>query len=203
MRITPLNNLADFSLPLPVYTSVHIADAICKQGEEYNILIGIEKKYAEQLKKLSLDESDIDLQNNTGDRRRFGEGSYEEWYEKNRTPFILVHKQTDKLAALIWFGPKSLGKKSLKFGEEEKDKVQNNWHTAVWRSYPAFRGRGFMKDFTQFAMEVYKKQFPGIGFWAGMDNRNTATIMLSTKLGFEIDLENSDLSANWLVAIKK
>ena len=60
MKIIPQNKQEDFSLPLPIYTSIHIADAVCKQSEEYKIYIGIEKKYAEQLKKLSLDESDVD-----------------------------------------------------------------------------------------------------------------------------------------------
>lgn len=202
MEITLKSNLEIFSLPLPIFISVHIADAVCEQ-EEFKVLVGLEKKYVEQLKRLSLDESDVDLQNNTGDRRRFGEGSYEEWYEKDRTVFALVHKKTDKLAAIIWFGPKSLGKKSIKFGQEEKDVIQNDWHTAVWRCYPSFRGKGLMKDFTLFAMDIYKKQFQNIGFWAGMDNRNSAMIGLSSKLGFEIDEENSDLASNWLVVIKK
>jgi len=116
---------------------------------------------------------------------------------------VLVHKETDKLAALVWFGPKSLGKKSLKFGDEEKDKVQNDWHTAVWRSYPSFRGKGLMKNLTTFVMDIYKEHYPDIGFWLGTDNRNEAMIMLGLKLGFKIDNENSDLSNNWQVMVKK
>ena len=192
----------DFSLPLPIYTSVKLAEAIDQQGEAYELFVGIEKKYAEQLKQLSLNESDVELQNNTGDRRRFGEGSYEEWYEKNRTPFVLIHQPTDKLAALVWFGPKSLGKKSIKFCSEEQDIPQNNWHTAVWRAYPTFRGKGLMKDFTQFVMEVYQRQFPGIRLWAGTDVKNSAMIGLSAKLGFVTDPENSDLAVGWLVVVK-
>jgi len=55
MKIIPQNKQEDFSLPLPIYTSIHIADAVCKQSEEYKIYIGIEKKYAEQLKKLVIE----------------------------------------------------------------------------------------------------------------------------------------------------
>ncbi|MFA6306705.1 MAG: hypothetical protein WCV70_03525 [Patescibacteria group bacterium] len=202
MKIISKKNLENFSLPLPIYSSVHIADAITKDGEEFSIFIGLDKKYTEQLQRLSLDKTDVDLQNNTGDRRRFGEGSYEDWYRKDRTPFMLIHKRTDALAALVWFGPKSLGKKSIKFGIEEKDKEQTYWHTAVWRSYPSFRGKGLMKNFTLFAMDIYEKKFSGLRFWAGMDNKNNASVKFSLALGFKADEENSDLAANWLVVVK-
>ena len=203
MEINPRENVPDFSLPLPLYTSVHVADASDHEGGKYAVFMGLEKEHAQHIKKLSLDESDVELQNNTGDRKRFGEGSYEEWYAKNRTPFILVHRQTNAIAALVWFGPKSLGKKSIKFGSEEKDEIQNNWHTVVWRSYPPFRGRGLMRTFTQFVMSVYEKQFSEIKFWEGMDNRNEAMIALSSKLGFKPSEENSDPKANWLVVVKE
>jgi len=203
MKIIPKENLENFSIPLPIYSSICIADAIARDGEEFSVVVGLEKKYVEELRRLSLDESDIDLQNNTGDRRRFGEGSYEDWYKKDRTIFALIHKQTGSLAAIIWFGPKSLGKKSIKFGKEEKDIQQDYWHTVVWRSYPGFRGKGLMKKLVLFVMDFYKKFFPNIGFWAGMDNKNSATVGLGSALGFEVDQENSDLSSNWLVVVKK
>src|SRR3989344_4074935 len=108
MKIIPRDNLPDFSLPLPIFTSVHIADAISSDGDEFDVLVGLDKKYADQLRELSEDESDVDLQNFTGDRRRFVEKTYEHWYKKVRTPFALIHKQTDSLAAIIWFGPKPI-----------------------------------------------------------------------------------------------
>ncbi|MEK7190349.1 MAG: hypothetical protein AAB661_01130 [Patescibacteria group bacterium] len=203
MKIIHKDNLPDFFLPLPIFTSLHIADAVCKLGDEFDVFLGLEKKYVEQLKKLSVDETDVDLQNNTGDRVRFGEGSYEDWYKKNRVPFCLIHKQTNALAALIWFGPKPLGVKSPKFGPEEKYEMQNKWHTLSLRSYPLFRGRGLMRNFAQFAMDIYKKQFPDIMFWAGVDDRNKAVRKLLAELNFEIDEENSDLASNWLVMVKK
>ncbi|MDO8240979.1 MAG: hypothetical protein Q7T51_03310 [Candidatus Moranbacteria bacterium] len=203
MKITSSSKQEIISLPVPIYSSIKIADAIDKDGIEYAMFVGIDEKYVQQLKELSLDKSDTAIQNNTGDRRRFGEGSYEEWYKKNRTPFVLIDKQKDVLAAIIWFGPKSLGKKSLKFGEESKDVIQNEWHTVVWRCYPMYRGRGLMKAFSQYVMGVYKEQFlENIKFWAGMDNRNDAMVSLSLKLGFKADMENSDLKSNWLVVVK-
>jgi len=203
MKIIPPNDLTDFILPLPIYRSIRIADAIGRDGEEFGIFVGLNGKCVEQLKKFSLDDLDVDLQNNTGDKKRFGEGLYEDWYTKSRTPFCLVHKQTDALAALVWFGPKSIGKKSIKFGEEEKDEIQNSWHTISCRSYIPFRGKGIMKNFTEFVMDVYKKQFSNINFWAGMDDRNKAVLKLFLELDFGIDEENSDLNSNWLIMTKK
>jgi hypothetical protein len=202
MKIIPRDKLPNFTLPLPIFTSVHIADAICKRGEEFDVLVGLETKYVDQLKKLSLDESDTDLQENTGDAARFGTGSYEVWYKKNRTIFALVHKQTDMLAAIAWYGPKSLGKKSIKLVKETKDKEQKIWHTGSFRSYPLFRGRGVMKIFIEFSMNFYRRHFLNIKFWLGMDDRNGAMTKLASALGFEVDEKNSDLSENWLVMTK-
>ena len=203
MKIIPKENLLNFSLPLPIYSAIRIADGIGKDGEEFDVYVGLEKKYIEQLKQLSLDNKDVDLQSHTGDRARFGEGSYEVWYNKSRTPFCLIHKRTDALAAFIWFGPKPLGEKSLKFRKDREYEKQDIWHTISCRSYPLFRGKGLMKNFIKFAMDIYKNHFPSVMIWNGMDDRNTAMVKLSSDLGFETDKENSDLSEHWLVMVKK
>ena len=188
---------------MPIYSAIRIADGIGKDGEEFDVYVGLEKKYIEQLKQLSLDNKDVDLQSHTGDRARFGEGSYEVWYNKSRTPFCLIHKRTDALAAFIWFGPKPLGEKSLKFRKDREYEKQDIWHTISCRSYPLFRGKGLMKNFIKFAMDIYKNHFPSVMIWNGMDDRNTAMVKLSSDLGFETDKENSDLSEHWLVMVKK
>ena len=203
MKIIPKENLPNFSLPLLIYSAIRVADGIGKDGEEFDVYVGLEKKYIEQLKKLSLDKKDVDLQNHTGDRKRFGEGLYEVWYNKNRTPFCLIHKRTDALAALIWFGPKPLGEKSIKFRKDKEYENQNIWHTVSYRSYPNFRGKGLMKNFSKFVIDFYKNKFPNIMIWAGMDDRNTAMVKLSSDLSFEIDEKSSDLSENWLVMVKR
>jgi hypothetical protein len=185
-----------------MYSAIHIADAIGSDGEEFDVYIGLEKKYIEQLKQLSLDKKDVDLQSHTGDRARFGEGSYEVWYEKNRTPFCLIHKRTDALAAFIWFGPKPLGEKSMKFRKDREYEKQDIWHTISCRSYPPFRGKGLMKNFIKFSMDIYKNHFPSVMIWNGMDDRNMVMVKLSSDLGFEIDEKNSDLSEHWLVMVK-
>lgn len=184
MKIIPKKNIETFSLPLSIYHSIRIADAIGKDGEEFDVVIGLEKKYAEQLKQLSLSESDIDLQKNTGDKVRFGENKYEDWYAKNRTPFCLIHKQTDALAALVWFGPLPLFKDN------------NNWHTAGWRSYPPFRGKGVMKNFVSLGMDIYTQKLrdikPDIKLWIAIKQGNTSSYNLALMLGFQILEEVTD-----------
>ncbi|MDP9249680.1 MAG: hypothetical protein M3M85_04210 [bacterium] len=208
MKINPREKAESYSLPLPIYQSFHIADAFNKQGEEFGILVGLDKKYVEELRALSADETDTDLQNFTSDRKRFVEGTYEHWYQKNRSLYALIHKQSDNLAALVWFGPKPLGKKSMKFenaSEEESSDAgnsQSEWHTISFRAYSNHRGTGMMKRFTEFAMAEYKKQFPNVKFWAGTDDRNDGSVGLLQSLGYHIDSECSDLVEHWLIMVK-
>lgn len=203
MKIIPREKAEVYSLPLPIYRSVHIADAFGKDGSEFDVLAGLEKRHVDELRRLSADEQDTDLGNFTGDRKRFVEGSYEHWYKKSRSIFALVHKQSGDLAAVVWFGPKPLGKKSVKFGaEDDGRKIDSEWHTVSFRSYPKYRGKGMMKVFTQFAMEQYKKQFPHVKFWGGMDDRNGASARLFRDLGFYINTEDSDLPEHWLIMVR-
>jgi len=173
MQITFKKDSEKFSFPLPIYETIKIGEAVSKDGEDFSVFVGLDKKIASQLKQLSLDKSDTDLQKNTSDKKRFGLGSYEDWYKKNRTPFALIHKDTNALAALVWFGPEPL------------DEKEGNWHTAAWRSYPSFRGKGLMKDFTKFAMDAYVKSVPNIKFWIKVKKDNTGSIGLAQALGFQ------------------
>ena len=179
-----------------------IAEAENREGEKFSIFVGLDKELVAQIKKYSMDETDIELQKNTGDRNRFGIGSYEDWYKKERTPFALVHKDSGNLAALIWFGPKPLGAKSTKFGKEKRYEIQNDWYTISFRSYPLFRGKGLMGDFSKFVIDLYQKKFPNIKFWVGTDRENNVFIKFISKLGFKTDEKNSDLPSGWLIMIK-
>src|SRR3989344_5989002 len=163
--------MPEIRLPLPIYTSYPLELITARDGEEFSLVIGLDRGLVAQLKEKSLDESDIEIQSHTSDRKRFGEGSYEAWYAKERTPFALVEKKTGMLAALVWFGPKPLGRKSLKYlsevelekeGRQEKDA----WHTVVYRSYPPFRGKGLMTNFLLRAMDVYLQHYPNVKLWA-------------------------------------
>ena len=180
MKIVQKKNLKNFSLPLPIYKTIKIGEAVSKDGENFSINVGLNEKLTLQLKKLSLDKNDIELQKNTSDFKRFGLGLYKDWYKKERTLLALIHNKTDILAAIIWFGPKPLHKGC-------------KWHTISWRSCNPFRGKGLMKDFVNFAMDIYKKNLPNdVKFWVRIKKGNTGSLRLAKNLGFQISEEFSD-----------
>jgi len=207
LEITENQGIGKLSFPLPIYTLVALATAKGNNGEEFEIVAGLERHLVDELKRNSLDESDEELQKNTSDRKRFGEGSYEEWYSKNRTPFGLIHKKTGALVAIVWLGPKPLGRKSLRYLSEEELKKENEqkidkWHTLVYRSYNPFRGKGLMKDFARFAMKIYSESEPDAHYWVGFNQENKASIALASSLGFTLSEEVSDRPAGWLAMTK-
>lgn len=192
METIPLEH-GPLSLPLPVYTTVALADAVSQNGGRFLITAGLAKELVGQLRTCALDESDAVLKKYTSDHERFGEGSYEEWYGKSRMPFSLVDMTSGVLAAVCWFGPKRPGALSA---SDTKD-----WHTVAYRSYGAYRGKGLMKDFVGFAIDEYLKAFPAVKLWVVADPKNGASIALAGKLGFEASPELSD--ANGAVMVRK
>lgn len=191
MEIKPYSLSESLTFPLPLYESMPIADAVGKDGDHFVIYAGLDKHMVAQLKHYSLSEEDPDLHENTSDRKRFGEGSYEEWYEKGRTPFALMHEETDSLIALVWFGPKPVGAKSLKYlsdKEREREKTlatqAGDWHTISYRSYNPFRGKGYMKVFVQFVIDTYLSAFPKAKLWSIFNTKNIASMKLAEKIGF-------------------
>ncbi|HVM73318.1 MAG TPA: hypothetical protein VMU13_00335 [Candidatus Paceibacterota bacterium] len=196
-----------FILPIPIYTSTRIGSMRGKDGEQFVIVAGLDSDLVAQLKERSLDETDEEIQHNTSDRQRFGEGSYEEWYTKDRVPFALVEKTSGKLAGLAWFGPKPLGRKSLKhLSEEERTQDErtmdaDNWHTIVYRSYRPFRGTGLMKPFVRFCMDTYCSIYPHANIWAGIYADNPASHALSEGLGFTVLETASDAASHETVMV--
>jgi RimJ/RimL family protein N-acetyltransferase len=205
MQITPV--AVDLTLPLPIYTAVHVADAISKANEGFAMYAGLDEKMIAEIRERSLDDTDEALKI-TSDRKRFGEGNYEDWYAKNRVPFALIHKQSGKLAAIAWYGPKPIGRKPVKelsadeLTQNERDLDAGNWATFTYRSYPPFRGQGLMKDFVRFTMDTYTDHFPGIQLWGGLYADNTPSLALAHDLGFSVNEAASDHSKNWLVVTK-
>lgn len=199
--ITPLP-AEPFSLPLPLFVMMRIGTLVSRDNEEFSIWVGANQETVAQLKEKSLDESDLEIQKNTSDRDRFGKGSYEEWYSKNRTPFTLLAPD-GSLAAFAWFGPKPLGRKSLKYLSEEDrakelEQKEDVWHTLVYRSYPPYRGRGLMTDFVRFVSDEYTKHFPDAKFWVGMSVDNAGSEALATKLGYKRRDDLYDREKNWV-----
>lgn len=190
---------------VPIYTSEPLGSLTSRDGRAFKVLIGLDERLVEQLKMRSLDTSDVQLQKNTSDRQRFGEGSYEKWYAKERTPYALV-AEDGTLAALAWFGPKPLGRKSLRFLSdrelaEEGRQEKTQWHTIVYRSYEPFRGAGLMAPFLTQVMADYKKRYPQVKLWAGISTENTASLALAKKLGFKEVPQYVDADAHWCAMV--
>ncbi|HUX35426.1 MAG TPA: GNAT family N-acetyltransferase [Candidatus Paceibacterota bacterium] len=207
MEITENPELSKLFLPLPIYESIMLATGRTNDGEEFEIVAGLDKNAAEEIKKHALDENDEELRKNTSDLKRFGESSYEEWYAKDRTSFGLIHKKTGAIAAFAWFGPEPISRKSLESAEGfetrgDGKKESGGWHTIGYRSYKPFRGKGLMKDFMKFAMKIYSESRPGFRYWLGIKPENAASIALASSLGFTISEENSDRVVGSLVMIK-
>ncbi len=191
----------------PIFECVRIGEMRSKNEEPFTIVIGLDHSLIDQLKKHSTDVSDADLQANTSDMQRFGEGSYEEWFAKDRTPYALV-SNSGELAALAWFGPKPLGRKSLRYlteeeRAEESSQEKSDWHTIVYRSYSPFRGKGLMREFMTFVISDYKTRHPESKLWAGVSARNAASLALATKFGFVRSDEYSDDSKEWVAMIEQ
>lgn len=208
MEITSDFESKNFLFPLPIYKTVKIGEATSKDGEHFSIFVGLNENIVSQLKILSLDENDTELQKNTSDFKRFGIGLYENWYKKERTPFTLINTKTNTLAGIVWFGPKPLGRKSLKhlankeLKEDETLLENDNWHTISYRCYPNFRGKGLVKKFVAFAMNVYIKNVPHIKLWAGINTENTASEKLAEGLGFKTLEKLSNPEDHFLVMVK-
>lgn len=205
MDISLLDTSYPDSLPLPLYHSICIGSAQTPT-HQFDVMLGLDQRLIAEVKKFSLDEADVSLQDNTSDLKRFGTGSYETWYSKGRVPFALVEKTTGALAALVWFGPKPLGRKSMKYLsqdelQKESSVASGNWHTVVYRSYVPYRGTGIMKDFLRTATDVYLKYFPDAILWTGVSRSNPGSIALSGKLGYTIDESVSD--PTWVAMVKR
>lgn len=197
------------TLPLPLYESIAIGRMTGRDDTPFTIVAGLDEDAVHQLKERSLDEMDEEIQKNTSDRERFGEGSYEAWYAKGRVPFALLSEHDRQLAALVWFGPKPLGRKSLKHlsaeerMQDEREMDAGNWHTIVYRSYPPFRGTGIMTEFTRFAMRAYTRAFPGAKLWAGIYADNPASIGFAAKLGFTLLEEKTDRASHETIMVRE
>ncbi|MEN9413063.1 MAG: hypothetical protein RLZZ342_150, partial [Candidatus Parcubacteria bacterium] len=119
MKITLNETLFPASIPLALYETCPIGSIETDAGQVFTCVVGLDAQGAAQLKQLSLAD-DSALRENTSDYERFGVGSYEEWYAKGRSIFALLDETSGALAAIVWYGPKPLGRKSLKHLSEEE-----------------------------------------------------------------------------------
>ena len=193
MKVTLDSAALPISLPLGLYETATIGLVETDAGHTFRLQIGLDTEGAAKLRELSLAD-DPALRENTSDYERFGAGSYEAWYAKGRSIFALVDESNSPLAAIAWYGPKPLGRKSIKHlseedraREAESTKEAGDWHTIVFRSYPPYRGIGIMTDFVRTTLDLYLKYFPSARIWAGINGTNAGSIRLCEKLGFAKD----------------
>ncbi len=158
-----------------LYESTLVASAQTLEGTLFSIRLGLSEELAAKLKARSLDESDGELMNNTSDRRRFGEGSYETWFGKGRVPFALVD-QAGELAALIWYG--------AEMPPAEAGLPPGRWDTIAFRAYLPYRGAGIMGDFTRFVLAWHVEHCIDAHLWLETDATNEAGIRLYERTGF-------------------
>ncbi len=173
LRITP------HSLELParpeLYETRELARAVSDTGEEFNIVFGLSRALAEELRRHSCDQEDAELMKGTSDRARFCDGAYEDWFQKERYAFALTKEGA--LAAVIWFGPSALPEVLGEFAGAPAD-------TLALRSYLPFRGKGLMTDFSRFVLAAHARLRPGRTLWLQTNADNAAGIRLYQKLGF-------------------
>ncbi len=168
----------DITVPLPIFASRELGTIAGKDGTTFILRVGLDQRMVAELKAKSLDESDVELQNNTSDRKRFGEGSYEEWYARDRVPFVLTDT-AGHLAALAWFGPTDLPHDS----ERPVEESAGEWDTAGFRSYEPYRGKGVMRPFIEAAWNFYHERISR-RLWIETNAGNIAAMKLYEKLGF-------------------
>jgi GNAT superfamily N-acetyltransferase len=167
------------SLPIPLYTSTPVGSMTGKDGEEFTIVAGLNEKLVAELKEKSLNLSDGELQNNTSDRKRFGEKPYEAWYAKGRTTFALLNG-AHTIAAIIWFGPDPLPEL-----REHAVIAPRKWDTIAFRSYQPYRGKGLMKSLSAYVIDVHERLLPDRTLWLETTSGNEAAVALYHQLGFE------------------
>lgn len=171
--------LSEITLPkkIGLYDSFTLGTMEGKDGTIFNVIVGLTKAHADELKQKALDDNDALLQNNTSDRRRFGEGSYEAWFKKDRTPFALTDAG-GHLAALVYFGPEE---------PPAELQIQNalQWDTIGLRSYEPYRGKGIMSPFVAIAFDLYRAMRPGRSFWLVTNADNAPVVHIFKKLGFQ------------------
>lgn len=192
---------------LPLYESRCI-DVLDVHGNRYEYRQGLSNEYAEQLKVYSQDLADEALQEATSDFQRFGVDGYEAWFQKKRSPFALIDPNLHKLAAIIWFGPKTLGRPSLKHltpteRRLESEHSMGDWHTVSYRAYPMYRGKGLMGIFCARAIADYQRLHPTVRLWLSIDSYNETSFHIAEKLGFVRSQEYTDEARHHYVYIQK
>lgn len=187
--------------PLRVYEQYVVGELVSGNNERFRMHAGLDRDLMRQLRKKSLDLSDQELQDNSSDFKRFGEGSYEEWYAKGRAPFALVHAKDTVLAAIVWIGPKPLGEDSATYLTSGSSAAADSgsWHTIAFRSYNPYRGERLMKAFVRAVVKLYKRSYPSGKIWTITDRANIGSQKLSSAIGL-VPIRDDGMSQRLVMA---
>lgn len=177
MTITQKDFSTHLTLPLPINTSVAIADVVTDDGEHLTLTLGLDAKAVDSFKQHSCNLDDAELHRFTSDYKRICENGYEAWYSKERYPYGLVNT-AGELAALIWFGPKAPPALTPPLSDGA------NWQTFAIRTYPPYRGKRLAFPFSEAVFTVHAQIFPNVPIWLDTDLENAGAIGLYKKLGF-------------------
>ncbi len=129
----------------------------------YKIFYGIKDKHIPQLIEYSQDESDTAIQKNTSDKNRFQNiESIQEWYNKERHIFTLIH--TDGSLGGIWWwracGAPHISEYTSITGKNILKRYEANLHTNAIRIYKNLRGSRIATPFVNAASMYYRDIFP-------------------------------------------
>lgn len=174
-----ISDSLDFVFPLPLGEAHQSATLTTDDNEIFLLYAGLVPHMIQMLTEKSCDRTDEELLHNTQDYARFCEGSYAEWYAKERYPFALLSEEGD-LAGVIWFGPKELPR----VADVLSLQTETEWDTFAIRTYIPFRGKRLARPFASTALEIYLTLRPGRKIWLETDRENTGAQALYSKLHF-------------------
>lgn len=183
-QVQRLDAAEKLTLPLSLYETAKVATLEGNDGTPFTIVAGLDETLVAKLKKKSLDKSDTELVKGTSDYKRFGEGSYEAWFEKGRIPFAAV-TDAGNLAAVIWFGKDEPPELTNGYAFPDRE-----WETIAFRSYAPYRGVGIMTPMSMFVAEMHDQTSPERRLWLEVNVDNEAAKHLYHKLGF-VEVGNS------------
>lgn len=192
LDITQIKDITELTFPQSLFDCQKIASAKHADLGSFSVYVGLSEKYANDIKKYSLDKSDTALQEATGDYERFGKSDYPERYKKKpRTQIILVHDESDEIASFIWFGPRNVPKDIEIIGDQEKGgalpvlaQQKGGWFTGSYRTYGIYRGVKITRTFSLYVLELYATLHPQTNMWLAVQMHNAPAIGLYQKLGF-------------------
>lgn len=156
---------------------------------DFQLHLGIPESEISEIVRYSQDETDIALQEGTGDKKRFlNEQKVRDWYrDEGRYPFTLLSKEWD-IAGLWWGRPAKAPNITEVIDTELYDKLQKNIkdvHTSGVRIYPFARGLRLGSLFLRTCTRYYDCIFDNVHMCIDIDEENIPSQKAFGKIGFE------------------